>query len=189
MENMLSFITSGGVVSIVVFAWLSIYFIVTIWIYVSRSLTISSLKEIESESLNALLKGDASIRKESALSRCIKGSNTSKLLSVCKSFAEESATKGLSTLAIISSTAPFIGLFGTIVSILKTFSKLADAGSASLNVIAPAISEALVATAVGIFVAIPAYSLHLILKRKAYEYISLIQREIDILKLKTFSDY
>jgi len=189
MSAIIDFITSGGTVSIIVFLWLSIYFIVTIWIFFSKSLTIASLEKIENESLNALLKGDSTIKKESVLSRCIKGTNTPKLLSVCKSFAEENATKGLSTLAIISSTSPFIGLFGTIVSILKTFSKLGEAGSASLNVIAPAISEALVATAVGIFVAIPAYSLHLILKRKAYEYISLIQREIDILKLKTYSDY
>jgi len=189
MNSIIDFITNGGMISTIVFLWLSLYFIVTIWIYFSKSLTIASLEKIEKDSLNALLKGDSSIKKESVLSRCIKGSNTPKLLSVCKSFAEENATKGLSTLAIISSTSPFIGLFGTIVSILKTFSKLGEAGSASLNVIAPAISEALVATAVGIFVAIPAYSLHLILKRKAYEYVSLIQREIDILKLKTYSDY
>ena len=189
MDSILSFITGGGFVSIVVFAWLSIYFIVTIWIFLSRSLTISSLENIENQSLNALLKGESTIKKESVLSRCIKGSSTPKLLSVCKSFAEANATRGLSTLAILSSTSPFIGLFGTIVSILKTFSKLGNAGSASLNVIAPAISEALVATAIGIFVAIPAYSLHLILKRKAYEYVSLIQREIDILKLKTYSDF
>jgi len=189
MDSILDFITNGGIISIIVFIWLSVYFIVTIWIYFSKSLTIASYEKIESDSLNGLLKGETSIKKESVLSRCIKGSNTPQLLSVCKSFAEENATRGLSTLAIISSTSPFIGLFGTIVSILKTFSKLGEAGSASLNVIAPAISEALVATAVGIFVAIPAYSIHLILKRKAYEYISLIQREIDILKLKTYSDY
>jgi biopolymer transport protein ExbB/TolQ len=189
MGNIIDFITSGGIISVIVFVWLSIYFIVTIWIFFSKSVTITALENVEKESLNGLLKGETSIKKESVLSRCIKGSNTPELLSVCKSFAEENATKGLSILAIISSTSPFIGLFGTIVSILKTFSKLGEAGSASLNVIAPAISEALVATAVGIFVAIPAYSLHLILKRKAYEYISLVQREIDILKLKTYTDY
>ncbi len=186
MQNLVNFITDGGMVSIVVFLWLSVYFMLTIWIYFSKSMTIYSLQKIEQESLSFLLRGDGEVKKESALSKCVRGGDTNKLLPVCKSFAEINATKGLSTLAIISSTSPFIGLFGTIVSILKTFSKLGDAGSASLNVIAPAISEALVATAVGIFVAIPAYSLHLILKRKAYEYISLIQREIDILKLKSF---
>ncbi len=185
MSEIINFIINGGVVSIVVFLWLSLYFIVTIWIYFSKSLTILSLEKIEHDSLSLLLKGESNIKKESVLSKCIRGDNTARLLPVCKSFAELNITKGLSTLSIISSTSPFIGLFGTIVSILKTFSKLGDAGSVNLNIIAPAISEALVATAVGIFVAIPAYSIHLLLKRKAYEYISLIQREIDILKLKT----
>ena len=186
MEQIVSFIVDGGIVSIIVFLWLSLYFMLTIWIYFSKTLTINALEKIEQKSLTKLLKGDGSIDKDSALFKCVRGEDTIKLLPVCKSFAEINATKGLSTLSIISSTSPFIGLFGTIVSILKTFSKLGDAGSVSLNVIAPAISEALVATAVGIFVAIPAYSIHLILKRKAYEYISLIQREIDILKLKSF---
>lgn len=84
-------------------------------------------------------------------------------------------------LSIIASTAPFIGLFGTVVSILETFSGLGQSGSASLGVIAPAISEALVATATGIFVAIPAYSANLFLRRKAYEVIVYVQREVDIL--------
>jgi len=189
MGSIIDFVSNGGMISIMVFIWLSIYFFLAIWLYFSKSITLAALSKIEKESLNGLLKGESTVLEGSTLSRCIKGSKTKDLLPVCKSFAEENATKGLSVLSIISSTAPFIGLFGTIVSILKTFSKLGESGSASLNVIAPAISEALVATAVGIFVAIPAYSIHLILKRKAYEYISLIQREIDILKLKTFSDY
>jgi len=184
MSEIVSFVTSGGIISVIVFVWLSLYFMLTIWLYFSKSLTISSLEKLEQDSLSQLLKGGSEVIEGSALSKCAKGDDAIKLLPVCKSFAEIKVTSGLSTLAIISSTSPFIGLFGTIVSILKTFSKLGDAGTVSLNVIAPAISEALVATAVGIFVAIPAYSVHLILKRKAYEYISLIEREIEILKLK-----
>ena len=100
---------------------------------------------------------------------------------MCKNVAEKNATSGLWMLSIIASTAPFIGLFGTVVSILETFSGLGQSGSASLGVIAPAISEALVATATGIFVAIPAYSANLFLRRKAYEVIVYVQREVDIL--------
>lgn len=188
MSEILNFIANGGVINLIVFLWLSLYFIMTFWILFSKVISIALLEKVETESLNLLLKGSDSIRKDSVLNKCIRGSDTHKLLSVCKSVAEENATKGLSTLSIISSTAPFIGLFGTIVSILKTFAKLGDAGSVNLNVIAPAISEALVATAIGIFVAIPAYSIHIFLKRRAYNYLSLIQREIDILKLKTFKD-
>jgi biopolymer transport protein ExbB/TolQ len=49
-------------------------------------------------------------------------------------------------------------------------------------VLAPAISEALVATACGIFVAVPAYAFHLSLKRKSYEVLSYIQMQIELLK-------
>ena len=64
--------------------------------------------------------------------------------------------KGLSPLAIISSSAPFIGLFGTVIGIITTFSEIALQKSTSLAVIAPGVAEALVATGYGIFVAIPA---------------------------------
>lgn len=95
--------------------------------------------------------------------------------------AEKNATSGVTWLGIIASTSPFIGLFGTVVAILETFSKLGQGGNSSLGVIAPAISEALVATGAGIFVAIPAYTFSLLLKRKAYELMSIIRREADIL--------
>lgn len=62
----------------------------------------------------------------------------------------------LSVLATTGSTAPFIGLLGTVVGIMNSFQDIASTGSASLAVVAPGISEALFATAVGLFAAIPA---------------------------------
>lgn len=62
----------------------------------------------------------------------------------------------LSFLATIGSVSPFIGLFGTVVGIMSSFSKIAQAGNASLATVAPGIAEALLATAVGLFAAIPA---------------------------------
>jgi len=91
------------------------------------------------------------------------------------------STKGLTLLSIVASTSPFIGLFGTVVGILETFSHLATQKSAALSVVAPAISEALIATAVGIFVAIFAYTFHLILKRKAYELSSVLSSQVDVI--------
>ena len=79
------------------------------------------------------------------------------------------STQGLTQLGIVASTAPFIGLFGTVIGILDAFGRLGNIKSASLSIVAPAISEALVATAIGIFVAIFAYSFNLLLKRKVYE--------------------
>lgn len=64
--------------------------------------------------------------------------------------------RGLSLLATTGSAAPFIGLFGTVVGIMNAFRDIGASGSASLAVVAPGIAEALVATAVGLFAAIPA---------------------------------
>ncbi len=63
---------------------------------------------------------------------------------------------GMSILAIIGSTAPFVGLFGTVWGILNSFQGIAIAKSTSLAVVAPGIAEALLATALGLFAAIPA---------------------------------
>ena len=59
-------------------------------------------------------------------------------------------------LATAGSTAPFIGLFGTVWGIMSSFQGIANKGSANLAVVAPGIAEALIATAVGLAVAIPA---------------------------------
>lgn len=64
--------------------------------------------------------------------------------------------QNLSVLATTGSTAPFIGLLGTVIGIMNSFGDIAKTGSASLAVVAPGISEALFATAVGLFAAIPA---------------------------------
>jgi biopolymer transport protein ExbB/TolQ len=59
-------------------------------------------------------------------------------------------------LATVGSTAPFIGLFGTVWGILDSFERISVAANASLTVVAPGIAEALMATAIGLFTAIPA---------------------------------
>ena len=64
--------------------------------------------------------------------------------------------RSLSFLATTGSATPFIGLFGTVWGILTSFQEIGARGSASLAVVAPGISEALVATAAGLAVAIPA---------------------------------
>jgi len=64
--------------------------------------------------------------------------------------------RGLSFLATIASSGPFVGLFGTVVGIMNSFQQIGAAGSASLAVVAPGIAEALVATAFGLMAAIPA---------------------------------
>ena len=64
--------------------------------------------------------------------------------------------KFLTFLATTGSTAPFIGLFGTVWGIMDAFHGIGKTGSASLAVVAPGISEALIVTAIGLAAAIPA---------------------------------
>jgi biopolymer transport protein TolQ len=64
--------------------------------------------------------------------------------------------QGLSMLATIGSTSPYVGLFGTVWGIMGAFSSLGDVQQATLQTVAPHISQALIATAMGLFAAIPA---------------------------------
>ncbi len=68
---------------------------------------------------------------------------------------QERRDKNLAVLGTTSNIAPFLGVFGTVVGIINAFAAIGKTGSADLAVVAPAISEALIATALGIFVAIP----------------------------------
>ena len=62
----------------------------------------------------------------------------------------------LSFLASVGSVSPYIGLFGTVWGIMNAFRSLSNVGAATLNLVAPGIAEALIATAIGLFAAIPA---------------------------------
>jgi len=68
--------------------------------------------------------------------------------------------RGISSLATIGSTSPFVGLFGTVVGILNAFKQISASQTAGLASVAGGISEALVTTAVGLFVAIPAVMMY-----------------------------
>ena len=77
-------------------------------------------------------------------------------MSVIFNKESENIEKNLTFLATAGSTAPFIGLFGTVWGIMNSFKSIAIAQNTNLAVVAPGIAEALFATALGLFVAIPA---------------------------------
>ena len=64
---------------------------------------------------------------------------------------------GLGVLSVVATSSPFIGLFGTVWGIMNAFGAIASSGNTNLTTVAPAISEALFATALGLAAAIPAY--------------------------------
>ncbi len=181
-----TYLSRSSAITLIVLGWLSLYFIISVAIVLWRSFYLSSMISKESDSLNAIVMGANNFSPKSILRKCSYGLNASFLKS-CVRMLEKEVSIGLSWLSIIASTSPFIGLFGTVVSILETFGGLGSGGaSASLGVIAPAISEALVATASGIFVAIPAYTFHSLIRRKGYEFMNVIRRQVDLMESKIY---
>lgn len=87
-------------------------------------------------------------------------------LSELESSAQQRLTQGTGLLATIGSTAPFVGLFGTVWGIMNSFIGISQAHTTNLAVVAPGIAEALLATAMGLVAAIPAVVLYNYLARK-----------------------
>ena len=183
-DSLFAYLDKSSAITIFVLVLLSIYLFFVLWIYIYRYFSLKSKIITEERSLRKLYMG----RAKSVDSKSLLFPYLSKVLipnsaifSVGKNEAIKSATAGLTALSIIASTSPFIGLFGTVVAILETFSKLGTQSGTSIAIVAPAISEALVATAAGIAVATFAYSFHLILKRKAYELNVLLDSQAELI--------
>jgi biopolymer transport protein ExbB len=83
-------------------------------------------------------------------------------------------SRGTGVLATIGATAPFIGLFGTVWGIMNSFIGISLAHTTNLAVVAPGIAEALLATALGLFAAIPAVVIYNIFSRSIRDYRALI---------------
>ncbi len=182
--NLSSLLDNYGIVTIIVLTWLSLYFILVLWVFVYRYFSLLITLSSEHKCLEILLNGRNTLPKNSLLGSHLIGIDkkiTEPILQYALDKAIKDATLGLTFLGIVASTAPFIGLFGTVVEILEAFSKLGGNSRATLDVIAPVISKALVATAAGILTAIPAYSFNLFLKRKVFELNTYLQLQINFL--------
>ena len=87
----------------------------------------------------------------------------------------QQAASLMSTLSSIASASPFIGLFGTVYGIMDAFLRIGQEKSASLPVVAPAIGEALIATAIGLFAAIPAVIVYNALNKRIDDLMSALE--------------
>lgn len=179
-NEIIDFYLKSHPVTLGVLSLLSVYFIVLNWVFLYRYFSINAWLHVESNSLESLLMGSSTVSGNSFLNSFLKASSNinKEVLDLGVLAATKEATKGLSILSIFASTTPFIGLFGTVVSILDTFSHIGQT-SGGMSIIAGGVSDALVATASGIFVAIFAYTYHQILHRKSYELTNMIQMQSD----------
>ena len=181
IDILLNYISNSSAITIGVLLVLSLYFILIIWIFSYRTGVLNNINSIEQSSLENLV-NESSINPLSKLVKCVGRNPFSKeLFEACEVTLVKQESAGLSWLSIVSSTSPFIGLFGTVIGILESFATFSKHSKVSFSIIAPAISEALVATAAGIFVAIFAYTFHQILSRKVYEFNVYIKSQSQIL--------
>jgi len=97
----------------------------------------------------------------------------SRFSEIAKSEAR-AARRGMSLLATIGSTAPFVGLFGTVWGIMNSFIGISKAQTTNLAVVAPGIAEALLATAIGLAAAIPAVMIYNFFNRRTRSYLDLV---------------
>jgi len=182
LTNLVDFYMKSHPVTLGVLFFLAIYFIAVNWLFFYRYLTLKNWFESEERSLESLLMGAQSVEENSYLSYFIKSANslTKELFELALLSATKEATKGLTFLSIVASTAPFIGLFGTVVSILDTFAHIGKT-SGGMSLIASGVADALIATAAGILVAVFAYTFHQLLKRKSYETLNVIKMQSESL--------
>ncbi len=184
IDNTLNYLGNSSAITIFVLVLLSIYLIVVFWIFIYRLISLNALLTNEKKSLESLTTRNALINPLSSLYKCSKGTSSKHILHACEISIVKDASVGISSLSIISTTSPFVGLFGTVVGILESFAQFSTHSKVGFSVIAPAISEALVATAAGIFVAIFAYTFHQVLVRKVYELNIYIKAQAEILVAK-----
>ena len=94
--------------------------------------------------------------KTKSKSSTVQSARVERMLEVSIDNQMKSVEKNFTYLATIGSTAPFIGLFGTVWGIMNSFQSIAISRNTSLAIVAPGIAEALFATALGLLAAIPA---------------------------------
>ena len=104
---------------------------------------VAGLQEFQAHQISSEIPGEEIEASKSALERA-------------EAIVHAELKRGVSALATIGSTAPFVGLFGTVVGIINAFKGISNEKSTGLGAVAGGISEALVTTAIGLFVAIPA---------------------------------
>src|SRR5204863_5489185 len=96
------------------------------------------------------------------------------LLDRVEASASRRIGRGMGLLASIGATAPFVGLFGTVWGIMNSFIGISNAHTTNLAVVAPGIAEALLATALGLFAAIPAVVIYNVFSRQIGGYRALL---------------
>lgn len=140
----------------------------------SKDLEYSPAREIFRTGYNEMVRVIQSRDKKGGQSSPVPFDTVKRSLAKARNAEEGHLAKNMSFLAVSASACPFIGLFGTVVGIIRAFQDIAASGSSSLAAVAPGISEALIATALGLFAAIPAVVFYNLLSSRARRHLMLL---------------
>lgn len=178
--GMIPALCDGGIVGQLTFIVLMIMFIGTLYILFTKLMEQNKVmkqgRDVENNFWRAptLAEGAAKLEKNSAFRQVVEdglraNQEHTKLtdpveahdwmhgtLERSQSHINSKLNGGLSFLATVGSTAPFVGLFGTVIGILRALVKIGASGQASIDTVAGPVGEALIMTAVGLIVAVPA---------------------------------
>jgi len=125
---------------------------------------LACMKEWKSNSIKQIIADGDAQKKSSLKDRLVS------VMQVASNRSMQRLESGLNFLAIVGSATPFVGLFGTVWGIMTSFQGIAISKNTSLSVVAPGIAEALLATAIGLFAAIPAVFFYNIFSAKINQF-------------------
>lgn len=140
----------------------------------SKDIEYSPAREIFRTGYNEMVRVIQARGKKGSSGTAVPFDTVKRSLSKARLLEEGHLAKNMSFLAVSASACPFIGLFGTVVGIIRAFHDIAASGSSSLAAVAPGISEALIATALGLFAAIPAVVFYNVLSSRARRHLVLL---------------
>ena len=140
----------------------------------SKDLEYSPAREIFRTGYNEMVRVIQTRDKKGIQHSAVPFDTVKRSLGKARGMEEGNLAKNMSFLAVSASACPFIGLFGTVVGIIRAFHDIAASGSSSLAAVAPGISEALIATALGLFAAIPAVVFYNFLSSRARRHLMLL---------------
>lgn len=172
---MLHLLQEGGPLILIYMGPLAIYSILSVAVMLERGLTLRKLRLLEEQEYPHIREGLANGKRQEVIGRLglcpapiapvvLAGIDHNRFgieqvkdaVSAAVQLQTARFGRRLGILATVGSTAPFIGLFGTVLGILRAFNKIAQQGFGGPSVVAGGIAEALTATAVGLGIAIPA---------------------------------
>lgn len=172
---MLNLIKEGGPQVLVYLVPLLCYSVLSVAVMLERAVTLRKLRRMEEQEFPRIREGLANGKRQETIGRlelspapvapvALAGiehrqhgpEQVKEAVSAAMALQSARFTRYLGVLATVGSTAPFIGLFGTVLGILRAFNKIAQQGFGGPSIVAGGIAEALVATALGLGVAIPA---------------------------------